>query len=112
MALIDLTGGSNIILENDRRHEAGPGILRISQHGLAIRITLNTEMSSKSPQTQLQSSSPPLYLFRVTHLVDGWRDPENLSVRVDQHVRLVPHLVVPVGAEQGNKLTSSLIEIS
>ena len=38
--------------------------------------------------------------------------PENLPIRVDQHVGLVPHLVVPVGAEQGNKLTSSLIEIS
>ena len=108
MALIDLTGGSNIILENDRRHEAGPGILRISQHGLAIRITLNTEMSSKSPQTQLQSSSPPLYLFRVTHLVDGWRDPENLPVRIDQHVRLVPHLVVTVSAGERNIFVSIL----
>ena len=46
------------------------------------------------------------------HLVNGRGDPENLPVGVNEDVGLVPDLVVPVGAEQGNKLTSSLNEIS
>ena len=32
------------------------------------------------------------------NLVNGGGDPENLAVGVDQHVGLVPNLVVPVGA--------------
>ena len=50
-------------------------------------------------------------LIEEQNLINRRRNPENLPVRVDQHVGLVPHLVVPVGAEQGDKLTSSLIEI-
>ena len=32
------------------------------------------------------------------HLVNGGGDPENLAVRVNKDVGLVPNLVIPVGA--------------
>jgi len=31
-------------------------------------------------------------------LVDGWRDPENVAVVEDHHVRLVRHFVLAIGA--------------
>ena len=34
----------------------------------------------------------------MKHLVNGGGDPENLAVRVNKDVGLVPNLVIPVGA--------------
>ena len=34
----------------------------------------------------------------MMHLVNGGGDPENLAVRVNKDVGLVPNLVIPVGA--------------
>ena len=38
------------------------------------------------------------------HLVNGGGNPENLAVGVDEHVGLVPDLVVPVGAENVDEM--------
>ena len=37
-------------------------------------------------------------LILMMHLVNGGGDPENLAVRVNKDVGLVPNLVIPVGA--------------
>ena len=39
-----------------------------------------------------------------SHLIDSWRDPEHLAIRVDENVGLVSHLVVTISTETGRNM--------
>ena len=90
------------------------GILKISQHcrmyhtvsgiNRIQKCLLNLlHLISNPSHPGVDQMEPPSYLFQLrsflwSHLIDGGGNPENLSVRVDQDVGLVPHLVVTISA--------------
>lgn len=41
-------------------------------------------------------------IFLKLHLVDGRRNPQHFTVRINKHVRFVAHLVITVGTEIDN----------
>ena len=56
----------------------------------APHVTVNTD--------SVTSPLPVRYHYvTVSHLVNCRRDPEHVTIRVDQHVTLVAHLVVTIG---------------